>query len=150
MLLHGSINHIALTVSNLETAMDFFRPMLEALGYTTSEIMPYKNSLLTVNVNNANGTGVNIWQSKYDHDFEVYEPGLHHIAFNVDSCHKVDDIHDMVKSMGAEILDGPAEFPFAHHGYYAVYFLGPDNIKFEIVHMTALATAIASGNPGSA
>jgi hypothetical protein len=32
------------------------------------------------------------------------------------------------------------EFPFGVGGYYAVYFLAPpDNLKFEYVHMPALA-----------
>lgn len=37
----------------------------------------------------------------------------------------------------AEVLDGPREFPFGPGGYYAVYFLGPDRLKLEIVHMPA-------------
>jgi hypothetical protein len=32
-VLHGSINHVALTVSNLTGAMTFFRPLLELLSY---------------------------------------------------------------------------------------------------------------------
>jgi len=30
---------------------------------------------------------------------------------------------------GAEILDGPGEFPFGPGGYYAFYFLGPDRLN---------------------
>lgn len=40
-----------------------------------------------------------------------------------------------MKGLGAEILDGPGEFPFGPGGYYAVYVLGPDRLKFEVVHM---------------
>jgi hypothetical protein len=46
----------------------------------------------------------------------------------------------LVKRLGGRILDGPGEFPFGVGGYYAVYFLAPpDNLKFEYVHMPALA-----------
>jgi hypothetical protein len=48
------------------------------------------------------------------------------------------------------VLDGPGEFPFSHQGYYAVYFLGPDNIKFEVVHMAGLKAAISKGNASAA
>ena len=41
--------------------------------------------------------------------------------------------------LGGTILDGPGEFPFAVGCYYAVYFLGPDGLKFEFVHMPTLA-----------
>ena len=40
--------------------------------------------------------------------------------------------------LGGEILDGPGEFGFAVGGYYAVYFLGPDRLKFELVYMPEL------------
>ncbi len=91
-----------------------------------------------MNINEANGTAVNVWQAKpglADHPFEVYEPGLHHVAFNVERHEQVDALHDLVRGLGAEILDGPAEFPLGPGGYYAVYFRGPDRLKFEGVHM---------------
>jgi hypothetical protein len=91
-----------------------------------------------VNINEANGTAFNVWQAEPElatHAFKVYEPGLHHIAFNVERHEQVDEIHDLVKSLGARILDGPGEFPFGPGGYYALYFLGPDDLKLEIVHM---------------
>lgn len=53
-----------------------------------------------------------------------------------------------------QILDGPAEFPFAEDrlGYYAVYFRGPDGMKFECVHMPGLGHAFRwplRGNRGN-
>jgi catechol 2,3-dioxygenase-like lactoylglutathione lyase family enzyme len=69
------------------------------------------------------------------HPFEVSEPGLHHLAFNVERHEQVDALHDIVRSLGAVILDGPGDFPFGPGGYYALYFRGPDGLKFEVVHM---------------
>ena len=139
-MLHGSINHVSITVTDLPKAMEFFGPLLEFLGYTVGEIMHDERSHhdLTVNVNEGNGTAVNIWQAEAglaDHPFEVYEPGLHHVAFNVERHDQVDALHELVRSLGAEVLDGPGEFPFGPGGYYAFYFRGPDRLKFEVVHM---------------
>jgi catechol 2,3-dioxygenase-like lactoylglutathione lyase family enzyme len=139
-MLHGSINHVSITVSNLPEAMKFLGPVLEFLGFTVGQIFDHApaKSALTVNINEANGTAVNVWQAKpglADHPFEVYEPGLHHVAFNVERHEQVDELHDLVRELGAEILDGPGEFPFGPGGYYAVYFRGPDGLKFEVVHM---------------
>jgi catechol 2,3-dioxygenase-like lactoylglutathione lyase family enzyme len=53
------------------------------------------------------------------------------VAFNVERHEQVDEL----RKLGAKILDGPGEFPFGPGGYYAVYFLGPDNLKFEVAHM---------------
>ena len=135
--LHGSINHVSITVSDLAEAMKFFGPMLKFLGYTVGGIFDDNRigGRLTVNINESNGTAFNIWQAKMEHPFEVYEPGLHHVAFNVQRHEQVDAAFELVRSLGAEILDGPGEFPFGPGGYYAVYFLGPDRLKFEIVHM---------------
>jgi len=138
-MLHGSINHVSITVSNLPEAMTFFGPLLQFLGYRVGEIFRSESGAdLTVNLNEANGTAVNIWQAKpglTSHPFEIYEPGLHHVAFNVETHDQVDAVHQLVLGLGAEILDGPGEFPFGPGGYYAVYFLGPDRMKFEVVHM---------------
>ena len=139
-MLHGSINHVSITVSDLSAAMEFFGPLLEFLGYTVGSVQPNKpaDTELTVNVNHANGTAVNIWRARpglADHPFEVYEPGLHHVAFNVERHEQVDAAHALVVRLGGQVLDGPGEFPFADGGYYAFYFLGPDRLKFEVVHM---------------
>jgi glyoxylase I family protein len=138
--LHGSINHVSITVSDLPEAMKFFGPMLKFLGYTVGGIFQDTRTggRLTVNINETNGTAFNVWEAKGDlgkHRFEVYEPGLHHVAFNVQRHEQVDAALELVRSLGAEILDGPGEFPFGPGGYYAFYFLGPDRLKFEIVHM---------------
>jgi len=65
----------------------------------------------------------------------VYEPGLHHVVFNVERHEQVDAAHPLVCRLGAEILDGPGEFPAGPGGYYALYFRSPDRLKFEVVHM---------------
>ncbi len=140
-MLHGSINHVSITVSDLPQAMSsFFKPLLEFLGYTVGKIFhdERSNHDLTVNVNTVNGTAINIWQAEpqlANHRFEIYEPGLHHVAFNVERHAQVDAVHQLVRQLGADILDGPGEFPFGPGGYYAVYFRGPDGLKFEAVHM---------------
>ena len=141
-MLLGSINHVSITVSDLIEAMKFFKPFLEFLGYEIGEVIQDgpKGQRLTVNVLPGHrGVAVNIWEAKPEfakHPFEVYEVGLHHVAFHVEKREQIDQVHQLVKSLGAEILDGPREFPYGGpDGWYAVYFLGPDRMKFEVVHM---------------
>ncbi len=153
-MLLGSINHVSITVSDLPKAMAFLGPVLRFLGYRVGEVLhdPRSHHDLTVNLNEANGTAFNVWQAEpglATHRFEVYEPGLHHVAFNVARHEQVDELCELVRSLGGEILDGPGEFPFGRGGYYAFYFLGPDRLKFEVVHMPlaeARAGAIARGD----
>jgi len=138
MPLIGSMNHVSITVSDLTRAMNFFKPFLEFLGYRIGDVIQDPNGRkLRVNFNLGNGAVLNIWEAKPEfaaHPFEVYEVGLHHIAFNTDTHEQVDQACVMAKRLGAEILDGPGEFPYDPDGWYAVYFVGPDRLKFEVVH----------------
>jgi glyoxylase I family protein len=132
------MNHVSITVSDLTRAMGFFKPFLEFLGYEIWDVIQDPNGQrMRVTVNHGNGAVFNIWEAKPEsaaHPFEVYEVGLHHIAFNTDTREQVDQVCELVKSLGAQILDGPGEFPYDPEGWYAVYFLGPDGLKFEVVH----------------
>lgn len=132
------MNHVSITVSDLTRAMEFFKPFLEFLGYNIWDVIQDPNGQrLRVTVNAGNGAGLNIWEAKTElaaHPFEVYEVGLHHIAFNTDTREQVDQACELVKKLGAQILDGPGEFPYDPEGWYAVYFLGPDRLKFEVVY----------------
>ena len=66
--LHGSINHVSITVSDLPEAMKFFGPFLKFLGYTVSGIFDDTRTggRLTVNINDSNGTAFNVWQAKLE------------------------------------------------------------------------------------
>ena len=139
-MLLGSINHVSITVKDLEAAMGFFRPLLEFMGFTIGEILEHHASTtrLTVNLNEKNGVAVNIWEAKAglaDRPFQIYAPGLHHVAFNAGTHDQVDQLAALIPSIGGALLEGPGEYPFGPGGYYAVYFTGPDGLKFEFVHM---------------
>lgn len=139
----GTINHASITVSDLDAAMAFFEPWLDFMGFTHHERGFDSGTRLAINLNPSTAMAFNIWEAKGElarHRFELYEPGLHHIAFNADSHARVDEMAQLVRRLGGTILDGPGEFPFGIGGYYAVYFLGPDGLKFEFVHMPALAS----------
>src|SRR5258708_6753404 len=141
MPLLGSLAHVSITVSDLSRAMTFFKPFLEFLGYEIwDEIRDPNGQRLRVTVNHGNGAVFNIWEAKPEfakHPFEVYEVGLHHIAFNTDTPEQVDQACRLATELGAQILDGPGDFPYDPEGWYAVYFLGPDNLKFEIVYQAS-------------
>jgi catechol 2,3-dioxygenase-like lactoylglutathione lyase family enzyme len=140
----GTINHVSITVGDLDQAMTFFEPWLDFLGYAHHERGEYAGTRLAINLNPKLQIAFNIWEAKGEfanHKFEVYEPGLHHVAINAGSHDEVDEMARLVERLGGTILDGPGEFPFAIGGYYAVYFTGPDGMKFEFVHMPALAEA---------
>jgi glyoxylase I family protein len=59
-----------------------------------------------------------------------------HLAWKVDSRAEVDRMHERLLSVGATILDPPAEYPQYNkgRGYYAVFFADADVLKLECVY----------------
>jgi catechol 2,3-dioxygenase-like lactoylglutathione lyase family enzyme len=138
-MLNGSINHVSLTVSDLARAVEFFTPFLRFLGY---ELEGPPNAQLALHFSPTLGAAVNIWQAKpsfKDRPFEVYAPGLHHVAFNVAARAQIDELAELVPKWGGRVTDPPGEYGYTGHGsYYAIYFRGPDDMKIECVHMSEL------------
>ncbi len=119
--------------------MRFYAPMLAYLGYQVDESA---GETVRVNIHVATGSAFNIWQADpvlTEERFEVYAPGLHHIAFNVAEKSAVDELGALIPTWGGSVTDGPAVFPYTNHGeYYAVYCRDLDNLKLEFVWMSEL------------
>lgn len=129
----GAINHIALTVTDMSRSQVFYQELLGFMGYELAEnspslliwVNPVNKSVITISPANPDTT------NKF-HD--RYSPGLHHLAFSAESQSDVDRLYQLLKTMQAHILDAPAEYDYMP-GYYAVYFLDPDNIKLELTYI---------------
>ena len=71
-------------------------------------------------------------QALAEQAFELYAPGLHHLAFAVEAAGDVDAAHAAAVEAGAEILHAPRVFPQYRHDYYATFFLDPDGFRLEV------------------
>ena len=124
----GAVNHISLTVGDLDVAEEFYDPLLRFLGYRLSARR--KDYL--------EWTGPGGWfilrPARQPAAHDRYARGLHHLAWNADSRAEVDEFHTLLRRHSVNLLDGPAEFPQHGEGYYAVFFEDPDGIKLELAH----------------
>lgn len=131
----GSLNHLSLTVSNVEHSAPFYNAILGFMGYQQVEkndyIMWWSKDAGAIFISAANPDSPNKVHDRYS-------PGLHHLAFNADSREQVDNLYKLILDIGATVLDPPAEYNQYAPGYYAVFFADPDNIKLELVHMPNL------------
>jgi catechol 2,3-dioxygenase-like lactoylglutathione lyase family enzyme len=134
------VDHIQVTVRDLDRAEAFYDRMLALLGFVVERKVRARIE---------------------EHDFEVVEyphpalafaitsprPGLaheavhrrrpgalHHLAFKATSRGEVDRLHAGLVEFGAEIVGGPRLWPRHGPDYYAVFFKDPDGLKYEIVH----------------
>ena len=71
-------------------------------------------------------------QAAEDQPFELYAPGLHHLAFAVDSRADVEAAHAAAVTAGATVLHEPREWPQYRSDYYATFVLDPDGFRIEV------------------
>ena len=130
----GRMHQLGLALSDLRAAEQaFYTPILTFLGYRKIE----DENGMTLWFSETALAAVNLWQSPAElaaTRHRDYTPGLQHFAFEADSREEVDALYRLLQSLGATVLDPPAEYDYSP-GYYAVFFADPDGIKFELVHM---------------
>jgi glyoxylase I family protein len=131
----GSISHIALAVSDLERSAAFYDKVFEFIGLKRVEVPEATQQAMKTRLRAWVGSGysISIRPSKGEfarrpHDRNA--PGSNHMAFTAEDRSDVEKLHELLKQIGATILDAPAEYPYSP-GYYAVYFTDPDGLKFE-------------------
>jgi glyoxylase I family protein len=129
----GSLHHVALTVNDLARARAFYERLLPALGYR----LLFEDAE-TFGFGGADGLTLYFSQApadRRDQTFDRYRVGLHHLALNAPDRAFVDAIANKLVGWGVTLLDAPAEYPQYAPGYYAVFFLDPDGMKLEVVHV---------------
>ena len=135
--MRGVIHHLDLTVRDPGQVFAFYDAILSALGYRLERKsdrgfdwnLQSPLGVHSIGVVKASGEGA---QRPHDR----YSPGLHHVAWGVDSREEVDRMYEVVQRIGAKVLDAPADYPQYNNGggYYAVFFADPDGLKLECVY----------------
>jgi glyoxylase I family protein len=134
----GSISHIAMTVSDLERSTAFYSKVFEFIGFKRVEVPEATQQAMKTRLQAWVGQGysISIRPSKGDFARRLHDrnaPGFNHLAFSAKDRSDIEKLHELLKEMGATILDAPAEYPYSP-GYFAVYFADPDGLKFEFAH----------------
>ena len=133
----GAIDHLDLVVTSLEQSLDFYRGLLEPLGYVRLSEIAGERGERVLYIGRIGGMGsVSLREAQSDAHavpYDRYAVGLHHLAFTASSRAAVDERAAWLRESGAQIESGPEEYDYTP-GYYAVFFYDPDAIKLEIVH----------------
>ena len=134
------IDHIQITVKNLQKAEVFYDRFLPLIGFDLSkkgkgrveahdfDVIEYVHPKLTL--------GINSPRTEFkDTDVHRRRPGsLHHLAFRADSPEEIDRLYPAVVEAGADIVEPPKYYPQHGEKYYALFFKDPCGIKLEIMH----------------
>lgn len=133
--MRGHVHHIDVSVKDPDASRPFYEAVLGFMGYVLKDDhargfdmdLVSDKGFCSIGVMRAQGPN-----AARAHD--RYAPGLHHIAWTAESREDVDALYALLRTIGATILDPPADYPQYGEGYYAVFFADPDGLKLEYVH----------------
>jgi glyoxylase I family protein len=131
----GSISHISLTVSDLDRSTEFYDKVFKFIGFKRVEVPESSQQAMKTRLKAWVGPGysISIRPSKGEFAHKLHDrnaPGFNHLAFSAEDRSDVEKMYELLKEIGATVLNAPAEYPYSP-GYFAVYFGDPDGLKFE-------------------
>ena len=132
----AAIHHIRLSVSDLDTAIKFYSPLLEELGFRKLSPRLTEQGEIDRLRFKKDGMVLLIGHTTKVGRHEQGKPGLHHLAFSVDSRAEVERIYEkVIKNLENVDVEGPPiDCPEYGEGYYATFFFDPDGIKLEVTY----------------
>ncbi len=130
----AAIHHIRLSVSDLDTATRFYSPLLAGLGFRELSPRLTEQGVVDRLRFEKDGMILLIGRTTEAGRHERGKPGLHHLAFSVDSRAEVERIYEeVIKTLElVDVEDPPIDCPEYGEGYYATFFFDPDGIKLEV------------------
>lgn len=134
------IDHIQITVKDLQIAEPFYDRLLLVLGFDINretkgfvaehdfEVVEYFHPLLIFGINSPG-------EVFKDEKIHRRKPGaFHHLAFKATSRSEVDKVYPEIIKAGAQIIDEPKYYPQHGKSYYALFFKDLESIKYEIAY----------------
>ena len=119
------VDHLVLSVGDLEKSKKFYAPLMEFLGFGVEAeyegMMGWHNNKMLFWIAAADAKG-------RKHKYRKGDIGFHHYAFRLRSRKDVDALQAFLKDQGTTIVDPAGEY---YDDYYAVFFLDPDGMKLE-------------------
>jgi len=128
------LGHVDLVCRDLERSLAFYAAVFGPLGLEAPFLVEGERGeeIHYLRFPAAGSGSIGLRQALEEQEFELYAPGLHHLALAVESPEDVDAVHERVVAAGGEVLHAPRFWPEYHPAYYAVFFLDPDGFRIEV------------------
>ncbi len=133
------IDHIQITVKDIEKVQIFYDKLMPILGFDISEKVSAiikEHDLYVIEYLHENmGFSICSPRKSFMNDtvHRRKPSAFHHLAFRVNSRKEVDELHEKIRNIGANIVHSPRIFLEHGPNYYAMFFKDLDGIKYEIV-----------------
>lgn len=145
--------HVGLNVTDLDRSCAFYQQVfgLDLLGRSAED---GRRFAFLGNPDVESGDfldklAITLWEQSAG-GFSTTTPGLHHLAFHVDSVGEVERLREHVQRLGVELLYGgeivPHSDAFESGGFF---FLDPDGVRLEVCAPAGVARdrAVAGAAP---
>jgi catechol 2,3-dioxygenase-like lactoylglutathione lyase family enzyme len=128
------LGHVDLVCRDLERSLAFYAAVFGPLGLEPPFLVEGERGeqIHYLRFPAAGSGSIGLRQALEEQEFELYAPGLHHLALAVESHEDVDAVHAAAAEAGAEILHAPRLWPRYHAEYYATFFLDLDGFRIEV------------------
>jgi catechol 2,3-dioxygenase-like lactoylglutathione lyase family enzyme len=128
------LGHVDLVCRDLDRSLAFYAAVFGPLGLSEPFLVEGERGeqIHYLRFPTPGSGSLGLRQALEKQEFQLYGPGLHHVAFAVESREDVDAAHAAAVVAGAEILHGPRPWPQYHSAYYATFFLDPDAFRLEV------------------
>ncbi|BBM35236.1 VOC family protein [Pseudoleptotrichia goodfellowii] len=138
--MNPKIDHIHITVKDINRAEKFYDKLLPIIGFDLSlkeytdvpeheyKIIEYHNKNFSFGIVNE--------RLQYAHEaVNQRKPGaLHHLAFHVETKEEVDILYQKILEIPAAIVQPPQYYIEYCKDYYAFFFKDSEGIEYEIVN----------------
>lgn len=133
------IDHIHITVEDIERAEKFYDALLPLLGFDISlkehDFVPEHEYRIVEYHHNRISIGLVSQREAFRKEkLSRRKAGaLHHLAFHAKNPEEVDSLYMKIKEIGALIVHEPQYYPAYCPDYYAFFFKDSEGIAYEIV-----------------
>jgi catechol 2,3-dioxygenase-like lactoylglutathione lyase family enzyme len=125
------VDHIGLNVPDLAAAKAYYDELMPLVLYepffATDDQFSYQP------LEGKPGTRVFFYLGDAT-DYGRTRTGLQHLAFMVKTRRAVDAAYRWARTMGAEVVHEPQEFPQYHRAYFATFWIDPHGFLLEVVN----------------
>jgi glyoxylase I family protein len=128
------VGHVDLVCRDLDRSLAFYAAVFGPLGLAEPFVVDGERGerIHYLRFPAAGSGSLGLRQALEEQEFLLYAPGLHHLAFAVESQEDVAAAHAAAQAAGSEILHPPRLWPEYHPAYYATFFLDPDGFRLEV------------------
>lgn len=129
MLQIFGIDHITLTVSDIERSERFYHKIFTYLGmkkqFSQYGFVCWKNKYLHFYLSEAD---IHLKKEKYNR----YRVGLNHLSLSTDSRSAVDSVYQFLKRNKVKVVHAPQILKLPSHTIYYLTFEDPDGMRIEV------------------